>query len=73
VKSGANPSFRWSVQRLPSYPQDKARAEEEYWMQRDIGRMNNRTDAMLADRSAGGWWVGLSLHSRVSRLLHGPY
>ena len=51
--------YRWSVQRLPNYPQDKAKEEEEYWIQRDIERMNNRTSAMAADRSAGGWWAKL--------------
>lgn len=48
--------YRWSVQRLPDYPQDKAKAEEEYWIQRDVERMNNRTSAMAANRGAGGWW-----------------
>ena len=51
--------YRWSVQRLPNYPQDKAKEEEEYWIQRDIERMNNRTSAMAAGRSAGDLWAKL--------------
>ena len=51
--------YRWSVQRLPNYPQDKAKSEEEYWIQHDIERMNNRTAAVAAERSSGGWWAKL--------------
>ena len=56
--------YRWSVQRLPNYPQDKAKAEEDYWIRHDIERMNNRTAAAAAERSAllggsGGWWAKL--------------
>ena len=40
--------YRWSVQRLAAYPVDKAKAEEEYWVQRDVERMNNRTAAAVA-------------------------